>query len=92
VQCLERPRSEQVLLQGPDEAFGDAIARGLAHEGTRSFGAQTFDLILEIVRYVIGAMIVTQLQPHTTPGATEPKDRRTASIAPDEGLSDRGDG
>jgi hypothetical protein len=59
-------RPEQVLLQGSDEALGDAIALGFAHEGRRSFDAQTFDLVLEIAGHVIGAMIVTQLEPTST--------------------------
>ena len=42
---FERPHPEQVLLQGSDEALGDAIALGFAHEGRRSFDAQTFDLV-----------------------------------------------
>ena len=50
-------------LQGSDEALGDAIALGFAHEGRRSFDAQTLDLVLEIAGHVIGAMIVTQLEP-----------------------------
>ena len=60
---FERPHPEQVLLQGSDEALGDAVALGFAHEGRRSFDAQTFDLVLEIAGHVIGAMIVTQLEP-----------------------------
>src|ERR1700681_2475792 len=60
---FEGPHPEQVLLQGSDEALGDAIALGIAHEGRRSFDAQTFDLVLEIDGHVIGAMIVTQLEP-----------------------------
>ena len=34
---FERPHPEQVLLQGSDEALGDAIALGFAHEGRRGF-------------------------------------------------------
>src|ERR1700756_5371043 len=60
---FERPHPEQVLLQGSDEALGDAIALEFAHEGRRSLDAQTFDLVLEIVGHVIGAMIVTQREP-----------------------------
>ena len=61
--CFERPHPEQVFLQGSDEALSDAVALGFAHEGRRSFDAQTFDLVLEIAGHVIGAMIVTQLEP-----------------------------
>ena len=65
--------------------FGDAIALGFAHEGRRSFDAQTLDLVLEIAGHVIGAMIVTSLSPRATPGAMEPKHRlnpcRTGSSA-----------
>ena len=41
--ALKRPHPEQVFLQGSDEALGDAIALGFAHEGRRSFLAtETF--------------------------------------------------
>ena len=45
---FEGPHPQEVLLQGSDEAFGEAIALGFAHEGRRSFDAETFDLALEI--------------------------------------------
>ena len=51
---VEGLHSKQVLLQGSYEAFGDAVALGFAHEGRRSFDAQTFDLVLEIAGHVIG--------------------------------------
>jgi hypothetical protein len=60
---FERPQPKQVFLHGSDEALGGAVALGFAHEGRRSFDAQTFDLVPEIDGQVIGAMIVTQLEP-----------------------------
>jgi hypothetical protein len=42
--------------------FGDAVALGFAHERGRSFDAQAFDLVLEIARHVVGAVIVAQFQ------------------------------
>src|SRR5277367_1004304 len=74
---FERSHPEQVLLQGSDEPLCDAIALGFAHEGRRSFDAQTFDLVLEIAGHVIGAMIVTQLEPTRHAGAMAPKHRCT---------------
>jgi hypothetical protein len=79
---FERPHPEQVLLQGSDEALGDAIALGFAHEGRRSFDAQTLDLVLEIAGHVIGAMIVTQLEPTRHAG-------RDGAEAPMHPLPDR---
>ena len=79
---FERPHPEQVFLQGSDEALGNAIALGLAHEGRRSFDAQTFDLVLEIAGHVIGAMIVTQLEPTRHAG-------RDGAEAPMHPLPDR---
>ena len=79
---FERPHPEHVLLQGSDEALGDAIALGLAHEGRRSFDAQTLDLVLEIAGHVIGAMIVTQLEPTRYAG-------RDGAEAPMHPLPDR---
>ena len=55
---------------------------GLAHEGRRSFDAQTFDLVLEIAGHVIGAMIVTQLEPTRHAG-------RDGAEAPMHPLADR---
>ena len=40
--CFERPHPEQVFLQGSDEALGDAVALGLAHQGRRSFVSGVF--------------------------------------------------
>jgi hypothetical protein len=59
---FECPHPQQVFLEGSNEALGDAIALGFAHEGWRSFDAQTFDLALKVDGHVIGAVIVTQLQ------------------------------
>src|SRR5215207_9981567 len=59
---IEASHPQEVLLEGSDEAFCDAVALGLSHEGGRSFDSQAFDLVLEIAGHVVGAMIVTQLQ------------------------------
>jgi len=53
-----------------------------AHEGRRSFDAQTFDLVLEIAGHLIGAMIVTQLEPTRHAG-------RDGAEAPMHPLPDR---
>src|SRR5512132_1786051 len=60
---LEVPHPQQVFLQRTDEALGDAVAFGLAHEGRRSLDAEEGDLGLEVVRHVVGAVVVAKLQP-----------------------------
>ena len=59
---IEVPHPQQVLLQSSDEALGDAVALGFPHEGGRSFNTQAFDLVLEVARHVVGAMIMAKLQ------------------------------
>ena len=44
---------QQVLLEGADEALGDAIALGFADEGRRGFDAQTTDFVLEVARHIV---------------------------------------
>src|SRR3954454_21322428 len=51
---------QQVLLQGPDEAFGAAIALGFPHESRRACEAEEADLALEVVAQVLGAVIVAK--------------------------------
>src|SRR5690242_21733316 len=51
---------EEVLLQGANEAFGDAIALRLADEGGRALEAEEADLVLEVAGQVVGAMVVAQ--------------------------------
>ena len=41
---LEALDPQQVLLEGADEALGDAVAFGLAHEGRRGLDAEEGDL------------------------------------------------
>src|SRR3954454_25277898 len=50
----------QVLLQGADEALGDAVALGLADEGRRALDAEEGDLVLEVARHVVGAVVVPE--------------------------------
>src|SRR4051794_34144205 len=51
---------QQVLLQGPDEPLGAAVALGLAHEGRRALDAEETDLGLEVVAHVLAAVIVAK--------------------------------
>src|SRR6478735_492056 len=57
---VEGMHPEEVLLQGADEAFGDAVALGLADEGGRALDAEEGDLVLEVARHVVGAMVVAE--------------------------------
>src|SRR3954462_101355 len=54
---------KEVLLQGADEAFRDAVALGLADEGGRALHAEEGDLVLEVARHVVGAMVVAEGEP-----------------------------
>src|SRR3954466_254474 len=51
---------EEVLLQGADEAFGDAVALGLADEGGRALDAKKGDLVLEVAGHVVRAVVVAE--------------------------------
>src|SRR5512132_3831642 len=73
---LEVPHPQQVFLQRTDEALGDAVAFGLAH-GRRSLDAEEGDLGLEVVRHVVGAVVVAKLQPAATSLPIARKWRRT---------------
>ena len=51
---------KQVFLQRTDEALGDAVALGLAHEGRRGLDAEEGDLALEVVGHVVRAVVVPE--------------------------------
>src|SRR5512133_2171327 len=55
----EIPDLDETLAQ----ALGDAVAFGLAYEGRRGLDAEEGDLGLEVVRHVVGAVVVAELQP-----------------------------
>src|SRR5919112_5633323 len=57
---VEGVHPQEVLLQGADEAFGDAVALRLADEGGRALEAEESDLVLEVAGQVVGAMVVAQ--------------------------------
>src|SRR5512134_1598927 len=59
---LELAHPEQVLLQGPDEPLGDAVALWLAHEGRRRLDAEEGDLVLEVIGHVVRAVVVAELE------------------------------
>src|SRR4051812_50178047 len=51
---------EEVLFQSADKALGDAVALGLADEGGRALDAEEGDLVLEVARHVVGAVVVAE--------------------------------
>src|SRR3954451_24725104 len=57
---LEGPHPEQVLLQGADEALGAAIAFRCPHEGGRTLDAEEGQFLLEVIAYVLRAVIKAQ--------------------------------
>ena len=59
---VEGPHPQQLLLQGPDEPLGHAVAlRGLDEAGTR-LDAEEGDLLLKGMAHVLRAMVVPQHQ------------------------------
>src|SRR3712207_9025049 len=44
---VEAVHPQEVLIQGADEAFGDAVALRLADEGGRALDAEEADLVLD---------------------------------------------
>src|SRR3712207_8603712 len=57
---VEGMHPQEVLLQGADEAFRDAVALRLADEGGRALDAEEGDLILEVTGHVVGAVVVAE--------------------------------
>src|SRR3954452_889352 len=59
---LEAAHPQQVLLQGPDEPLGAAVALRLAHARRRALDAEEADLGPEVVADVPAAVVVAQPQ------------------------------
>src|SRR4051812_35323981 len=57
---VEGLHPEEVLLQGADKALGDAVALGLADEGGRALDAEEGDLVLEVARHIVGAVVMAE--------------------------------
>src|SRR5215218_4473533 len=57
---VESVHPQEVLLQGADEALGHAIALRLADEGGRALDAEEADLVLEVARQVVRAVVMAQ--------------------------------
>ena len=55
---VEGPHPQEVLLEGPDEPLGTAVALGRAHEGGRTLDAEEAELLLEVVRHVLASVVV----------------------------------
>src|SRR3954462_12399180 len=79
---VEGTHPEQVLLQGPDEALGAAVALGSPHKGGRALDAQEGKFLLEGVGHVLAPVIV----PH---GETAPDPLSKAAEAAPHALADR---
>ena len=63
----EMPHPQQVLLQGTNEPFGNAIALGLPHEARRAGHPQECQLPLEVMAHVGAAVIVADRWPGGDP-------------------------
>src|SRR3954454_2998750 len=59
---LEGPHPQQVLLQRADEPLGAAIAFRGADEGRRAIDAEERQFLLEVIRHVLGAVVVSHRQ------------------------------
>ena len=59
----EMPHPQQVLLQGTNEPFGNAIALGLPHEARRAGHPQECQLPLEVMAHVGATVIVADRWP-----------------------------
>src|SRR3954464_2990586 len=57
---VEGVHPEEVLLQGADEAFRDAVALGLVDEGERALDAEEGDLVLEIAGHIVRTVVVAE--------------------------------
>src|SRR5512132_2733063 len=68
---------QEVFLECPDEALGDAVALGLAHEGRRGLDAEEGDLALEVVGHIVRSVVVPEHEPAATSLPMAPKCRRT---------------
>ena len=66
---------QQVLLQGPDEPLGTAVALGLTDEGGRARDDEESQLTLVIVGDELAPVVV--VSPPATPSAKAPKQART---------------
>src|SRR5215213_2944240 len=60
---VEGVHPKEVLLQGADEAFRDAVALRLADEGRRALDAEEPYLALEVARHGVRAVVVAQGEP-----------------------------
>src|SRR5215210_3301969 len=59
---VEGVHPKEVLLERADEALRDAVAFWFTDEGRRALEAEEADLVLEIARHVVRAMVVAQRQ------------------------------
>src|SRR5512132_11687 len=57
---LEVAHPQEVFLECTDEALGDAVALGLAHEGRRGLDAEEGDLALEVVGHIVRSVVVPE--------------------------------
>ena len=52
----------ELLLKRLDDPLRHAVALWLAHEGGRAFDPEGFDLVLEVIGEVVGAVVVAKDQ------------------------------
>jgi hypothetical protein len=73
VHVLEEARPEALLLDGPHEAFGHAVALGLSDEGGIVLDAQPVERALEVVGPILAAPVVAELDPPGDVGFEAPE-------------------
>ena len=62
LQVLEHQAIDNLLLEGPDEAFRHAVGLGLLDKGEAGVDAPVFKLVLEVIRQVLGTVVHPQGQ------------------------------
>jgi hypothetical protein len=77
---VEGPHPQQVLPERPDEALGDAIARGFPYDGRARRDPQERQGVLETAAHALTAVIVPDLQPRGNPLLVAPGDRTDALL------------
>jgi hypothetical protein len=60
LKILKHPAIDDLLFNGPDKAFGHAIGLGLFNKDEAGVNASVFQLVLEMIRQVMGTVIHPQ--------------------------------
>ena len=64
---LEVPDPQQLLLEGPEEAFNTAIAFRLANECRRRLDPQEGEFVLQVVAHELGGVIMPESESFGSP-------------------------